>query len=59
MDLRVGDRIMGRVTQLAHFGAFLDIGISDWSEIVLIPDISWWHISHPQDVLSPVRKLRL
>ena len=40
----------GRVTSLADFGAFVDIGGIDG--LVHLSELSWTHVAHPSEVLS-------
>ncbi|MGH2520839.1 MAG: 30S ribosomal protein S1, partial [Chloroflexota bacterium] len=48
-DLHVGDVRQGRVSSLAEFGAFVDLGGADG--LVHISEVSWTRITHPRDVL--------
>jgi small subunit ribosomal protein S1 len=50
--LEPGDRVIGYVTHLSPFGAFIEFEESDWHGIVLLLEISWHHIHHPSDVLT-------
>lgn len=51
-DLTVGERVRGKITLLRPFGAFVEIENCAWAGLVLIPEISWTLIQHPQDVLT-------
>lgn len=51
-DLKPGDRVRGRITVLKPFGAFVEIENCPWMGLVLIPEISWGRISHPQDAVA-------
>jgi small subunit ribosomal protein S1 len=50
-ELREGQVIQGRVTSLADFGAFVDIGGADG--LIHLSELSWSRVSHPRDVLKP------
>ncbi|MHC4948188.1 MAG: 30S ribosomal protein S1 [Planctomycetota bacterium] len=45
-----GDRIKGRVTNIADFGAFVDLGGLDG--LLHITDMSWGRVSHPSEVVK-------
>ena len=47
---KVGDRVVGKVTNLTDFGAFVEIepGVEG---LIHISDLSWSRIKHPRDVL--------
>ncbi len=49
-ELVEGDVRRGRVTSLANFGAFVDIGGVDG--LIHLSELAWTHVSHPRDVLS-------
>jgi small subunit ribosomal protein S1 len=49
-SLNEGDVLSGRVTSLADFGAFVDLGGADG--LIHLSEISWLPISHPRDVLK-------
>ncbi|MCD6400593.1 MAG: S1 RNA-binding domain-containing protein [Anaerolineales bacterium] len=49
-ELKTGDIRTGRVTNLADFGAFVNIEGADG--LVHISEISWEHIEHPKEVLN-------
>lgn len=48
-DLTEGDVRTGRVTSLADFGAFVDIGGVDG--LIHLSELAWTRISHPREVL--------
>jgi small subunit ribosomal protein S1 len=48
-DLKEGDVLTGRVTSLADFGAFVDLGGADG--LIHLSELSWSRVSHPRDVL--------
>jgi small subunit ribosomal protein S1 len=45
-----GDVRPGRVTSLANFGAFVDIGGVDG--LIHLSELAWTHVSHPREVLK-------
>jgi small subunit ribosomal protein S1 len=49
-ELVEGDVLSGRVTSLANFGAFVDIGGVDG--LIHLSELAWTHVSHPRDVLN-------
>jgi small subunit ribosomal protein S1 len=49
-DLNEGDVLTGRVTSLADFGAFVDLGGADG--LIHLSELSWLRVSHPRDVLQ-------
>ena len=49
-DLVEGDVRRGRVTSLANFGAFVDIGGVDG--LIHLSELAWTHVAHPRDVLN-------
>jgi small subunit ribosomal protein S1 len=49
-QIQVGDVRVGHIKSLSDFGAFVDIGGADG--LVHLTEISWKHITHPQDVLK-------
>lgn len=49
-ELRVGERRTGKVTSVADFGAFVDIGGADG--LVHLTEISWKHLTHPSELLT-------
>ena len=50
LELVEGDVRRGRVTSLANFGAFVDIGGVDG--LIHLSELAWTHVSHPRDVLN-------
>jgi small subunit ribosomal protein S1 len=48
--LREGDVLRGRVTSIADFGVFVDIGGADG--LVHLSEISWNRVKHPSEVLQ-------
>jgi small subunit ribosomal protein S1 len=49
-SLAVGQVIEGKVTSLADFGAFVDVGGADG--LVHLSELSWHRVSHPREVLQ-------
>lgn len=49
-DLNIGDIIVGKVTNLCDFGAFIDLGGVEG--LVHISELSWGRVGHPKDVLD-------
>lgn len=50
-SLGEGEVRTGKVTRLADFGAFVDIGEIDG--LIHLSELAWTHISHPSEVVSP------
>ncbi len=48
--LKKGDRLHGRVSSLANFGAFVDLGGADG--LIHLSELSWGRVSHPSEVLQ-------
>ncbi len=48
--LKKGDRLRGRVSSLANFGAFVDLGGADG--LIHLSELSWGRVSHPSEVLQ-------
>jgi small subunit ribosomal protein S1 len=49
-DIKEGDVRTGRVTSLAEFGAFVDIGGVDG--LIHLSELAWTRVSHPREVLK-------
>jgi small subunit ribosomal protein S1 len=49
-SIREGDVLTGRVTSLADFGAFVDLGGADG--LIHLSELSWSRVSHPRDLLQ-------
>jgi small subunit ribosomal protein S1 len=49
-SLEEGDVLTGRVTSLADFGAFVDLGGADG--LIHLSELSWSRVSHPRDLLQ-------
>ena len=48
--LKKGDRVRGRVSSLADFGAFVDLGGADG--LIHLSELSWSRVSHPSEILQ-------
>jgi len=49
-ELVEGDVRAGRVTSLANFGAFVDIGGIDG--LIHLSELAWTHVSHPREIVK-------
>lgn len=49
-ELVEGDVRSGRVTSLANFGAFVDIGGIDG--LIHLSELAWTHVSHPREIVK-------
>ncbi len=49
-QLRVGQRLTGRVKRFTSYGAFMDIG--GYEGLLHVSEISWTRIEHPRDALK-------
>jgi len=49
-DLQEGDIRTGRITSIADFGAFVNIGGADG--LIHLSEMSWDHLEHPNDLLK-------
>lgn len=49
-QLRKGDILTGRVTNLCDFGAFIDLG--GLEGLIHISELSWGRVGHPRDMLN-------
>jgi small subunit ribosomal protein S1 len=56
-DLKEGDVLTGRVTSLADFGAFVDLGGADG--LIHLSELSWSRVSHPSDLLRVGDKIEV
>jgi len=50
MELNKGDVVIGKVTNLCDFGAFIDLGGVEG--LVHISELSWGRVGHPSDMLE-------
>jgi small subunit ribosomal protein S1 len=55
--LEIGREVEGRVTSLADFGAFVDVGGADG--LVHLSELSWNRVSHPREVLELGQTVRV
>jgi small subunit ribosomal protein S1 len=55
--IKVGDTISGTVTNIADFGAFVDLGGLDG--LLHITDMSWGRINHPSEVVKVGQRLEI
>ena len=53
----VGDTVKGRVTNLADFGAFVDLGGLDG--LLHITDMSWGRVNHPSELVKVGQELEV
>jgi len=56
-QLRRGDIIQGRVTNLCDFGAFVDLGGVEG--LIHISELSWGRVNHPSDVLRREQEVQV
>jgi small subunit ribosomal protein S1 len=49
-ELNEGDAVMGTVTGLRDFGAFVNIGGADG--LIHVSELAWHRVDHPRDILS-------
>ena len=49
-EVKVGDVVMGKVKNIADFGAFVDLGGIDG--LLHITDMSWGRVNHPSDMVK-------
>ncbi|MGE5598401.1 MAG: 30S ribosomal protein S1 [Bacteroidota bacterium] len=56
--LKPGDVVEGRVTRLAGFGAFVDLG-GGVEGLLHVSEIAWERVNNPADRLAPGEELRL
>jgi small subunit ribosomal protein S1 len=56
-QLTVGEVRMGRVVSLEDFGAFIDIGGAEG--LVHLTELSWKHITRPQDILKEGQEVQV
>ncbi|PJF44651.1 MAG: hypothetical protein CUN55_02835 [Phototrophicales bacterium] len=55
--LKAGDNCVGYVTNLCHFGAFIDLGGVEG--LIHISELSWGRVRHPSDILSTGQQVRV
>lgn len=56
-ELKAGDIIEGRITNLCDFGAFVDLGGIEG--LIHISELSWGRVSHPADLLESDQLVRV
>jgi small subunit ribosomal protein S1 len=56
-SLAIGNVYDGTVTKLMDFGAFVDIGGVEG--LLHVSKLSWDHVSHPKEILSPGEKIKV
>jgi small subunit ribosomal protein S1 len=49
-ELKEGDVVMGKVTGLRDFGAFVNIGGADG--LIHVSELAWHRVDHPRDILN-------
>ena len=54
-DIKVGDVRTGVITNMANFGAFVDLGGVEG--LIHISELSWSRLTHPNDVVSAGQKV--
>lgn len=57
MTLRSGDVCEGHVSNLCHFGVFVDLGGVDG--LIHVSELSWQRVNHPRDVLRIGQRLKV
>ncbi len=50
-EIRPGDKRSGSITNMANFGAFVDLGGVEG--LIHISELSWSRLNHPSDVVKP------
>lgn len=56
-ELSEGDVRIGKVTSLADFGAFVDIGGIDG--LIHLSELAWTHVSHPNEILQVGNEIKV
>ena len=56
-NLRPGNICMGTVSNLCHFGVFIDLGGIDG--LIHISELSWQRVNHPLDILHLGQRIRV
>lgn len=54
-NLNIGDHILGTVTNVTDFGAFVDLGGVEG--LVHVSELSWGRVRHPGDIVAVGRRL--
>ena len=55
--LKEGDCIIGRITTITDFGAFVELGGIEG--LIHISELSWGRVCHPKDVVSPGQEVEV
>lgn len=50
-ELKVGDVVMGTVSSLRDFGAFVDLGGADG--LIHVSELAWHRVNHPSEIVKP------
>jgi small subunit ribosomal protein S1 len=56
-NLKVGNRAVGYVTNLCHFGVFVDLGGVEG--LIHISELSWGRVRHPADMLKRGQQIQV
>jgi small subunit ribosomal protein S1 len=56
-SLKEGDCILGRITTITDFGAFVELGGIEG--LIHISELSWGRVCHPKDVVSPGQEIEV
>ncbi len=56
-QLRPGDELLGRVTNLTDFGAFVDLGGIEG--LIHISELSWSRVIHPSHIVQPGQNIKV
>ncbi|MFZ0547917.1 MAG: S1 RNA-binding domain-containing protein, partial [Candidatus Promineifilaceae bacterium] len=55
--IKRGDTLVGRVTNMAAFGVFVDLGGVEG--LIHISELSWGRVVHPGDILTPGQEVKV
>ncbi len=55
--ISTGDQMIGHVTNLTNFGAFVDLGGVEG--LIHISELSWSRVIHPSDIVQPGKKVNV
>jgi len=56
-SLEVGDQVFGKVTNITHFGVFVDLGGVEG--LIHVSEISWGRVRHPADMVSVGQEIEI
>jgi small subunit ribosomal protein S1 len=56
-QISVGDQLVGHVTNLTNFGAFVDLGGVEG--LIHISELSWSRVIHPSDIVKPGKRVEV